>query len=96
MRLAAKRNLPPAVANKKKLGFPVPIRVWLKEDKYYNVVKEAFTSSTANKYFNSEMLVKLLDDHRADKSDNSRKIWTIFMFLTWYKVYFEDGDVKAC
>ncbi len=89
MRLAAKRNLPPAVANKKKLGFPVPTRVWLKEDKYYNIVKEAFTSATADKYFNTELLVKLLDDHRAGKADNSRKVWTIFMFLTWYKVYFE-------
>ena len=89
MRLAAKRNLPPAVANKKKLGFPVPTRVWLKEDKYYNIVKEAFTSATANQYFNTELLVKLLDDHRAGKADNSRKVWTIFMFLTWYKVYFE-------
>ena len=89
MRLAAKRNLPPAVANKKKLGFPVPIRVWLKEDKYYNTVKEAFTSATASKYFNTDLLVRLLDDHRAGKADNSRKVWTIFMFLTWHKVYFE-------
>lgn len=89
MRLAAKRNLPPAVANKKKLGFPVPIRVWLKEDKYYNIVKEAFTSVTANKYFNTDLLVHLLDEHRAGKADNSRKVWTIFMFLTWHKVYFE-------
>lgn len=89
MRLAAKRNLPPAVANKKKLGFPVPIRVWLKEDKYYNIVKEAFTSATANQYFNTDLLVKLLDEHRIGKADNSRKVWTIFMFLTWHKVYFE-------
>lgn len=90
MRLAAKRNLPQAVADKKKLGFPVPIRVWLKEDKYYNIVKEAFESVAAKQYFNTELLVKLLDEHRAGKADNSRKIWTIFMFLTWYKVYFED------
>ena len=90
MRLAAKRNLPPAVANKKKLGFPVPIRVWLKEDKYYNVVKEAFTSSAANHYFNTNELITLLDNHKAGKADNSRKIWTVFMFLTWYKVYFEN------
>ena len=89
MRLAAKRNLPPAVANKKKLGFPVPIRVWLKEDKYYNIVKDAFTSATANQYFNTDLLVKLLDEHRSGKADNSRKVWTIFMFLTWHKVYFE-------
>ncbi len=90
MRLAAKRNLPPAVANKKKLGFPVPIRVWLKEDKYYHIVKEAFTSEVANKYFNTNELVALLEGHRAGKADNSRKIWTVFMFLTWYNVYFQN------
>lgn len=89
MRLAAKRNMPASTANKKKLGFPVPIRVWLKEDKYYNTVKEYFTSDSAKTYFNNEMLVQLLDDHRAGKADNSRKIWTIFMFLVWYKQYFE-------
>ncbi len=88
MRLAAKRNLPPSVANKKKLGFPVPIRVWLKEDKYYNIVKDAFTSDVANKYFHTELLMALLDDHKAGKVDNSRKIWTVFMFLTWYNEYF--------
>ena len=58
-RIAAKRHLPEATANKKKLGFPVPIRVWLKEDKYYNKVYEMFTSDVANKYFNTELLVKL-------------------------------------
>lgn len=89
MRLAAKRNLPPAVANKKKLGFPVPIRVWLKEEKYYHIVKEAFASETASKYFHTEKLIQLLDEHLKGICDNSRKIWTIFMFLTWYKEYFE-------
>ena len=90
MRLAAKRNLPPAVANKKKLGFPVPIRVWLKEDKYYNIVKSAFTSDAASTYFDTAQLVSLLEAHRSGKADNSRKIWTVFMFLTWYDVYFND------
>lgn len=83
-----------ATANKKKLGFPVPIRVWLKEDKYYNKVYEMFTSDVANKYFNTELLVKLLEDHKADKADNSRKIWTIYVFLVWYNVYFVEEDFK--
>lgn len=89
MRKAALRAAPPQTANKKKLGFPVPIRVWLKEDKYYGIVKEYFTSPAAEHFFNTELLIKLLDEHRDDKYDNSRKIWTIFIFLVWYKVYFE-------
>ena len=89
MRLAAKRNMPERSANKKKLGFPVPIRVWLKEDKYYNIVKEHFTSPIAKEYFDETILVGLLDEHRGGQKDNSRKIWTIFMFLVWHKQYFE-------
>ena len=78
-------------AAKKKLGFPVPIRVWLKEDKYYNLVKNTFKSESGRKFFNTREIVKLLDDHRSGKCDNSRKIWTVFMFLVWYKVYFENN-----
>ncbi len=92
-RVAAKRHLPEATANKKKLGFPVPIRVWLKEDKYFNKVKETFTSETAKKYFDTEKLISLLNDHRADKADNSRKIWTIYVFLVWHKIYIEADEV---
>ncbi len=88
-RLAAKDRLPEAVANKKKLGFPVPIRIWLKEDKYYNTIKEAFTSDAAKKYFNSDKIVELLDKHKKGKGDFSRKIWTIYMFLVWHKQFFE-------
>ena len=91
MRKAALRAAPPKTANKKKLGFPVPIRVWLREEKYYNIVKNAFTSPAAEKFFNTDMLVKLLDDHRAEKYDNSRKIWTVFIFLQWYDVYFGEN-----
>lgn len=91
MRKAALRAAPPKTANKKKLGFPVPIRVWLREEKYYNIVKNAFTSPAAEKFFNTDMLIKLLDDHRAEKYDNSRKIWTVFIFLQWYDVYFGEN-----
>jgi len=88
MRKAALKAAPPQTANKKKLGFPVPIRVWLREDKYYGIVKDCFTSPAAEKFFNTELLIKLLDDHKQGKYDNSRKIWTVFIFLVWYGVYF--------
>ena len=98
LRKAAMKHLPEATAQKKKLGFPVPIRVWLREDKYYNLVKQSFTSKTAQQFFHTDFLVKLLDAHRSGKCDNSRKIWTIFCFLVWYDIYFngvshEPGDM---
>lgn len=95
MRQAALRRMPKEVADKKKLGFPVPTRVWLKEEPYYSIVKEAFQSKTAKEYFHTEKLVRLLDKHRQGKRDNSRKIWTIYTFLVWHKQFFEN-EVRPC
>ena len=94
MRQAAMRHIPAASASKPKLGFPVPIRVWLRQETYYNRVKEAFTSPAAARFFHTEELLKFLDQHYHGKKDNSRKIWTIYMFLIWYGVYLgEDAAV---
>ena len=90
LRKAAERTLPRRTADKDKLGFPVPIRVWLKQDEYYNKVKTAFTSPAAEKYFNTDKLVRLLDNHRAGKADLSRKIWTVYTFLVWYDEFFPE------
>ena len=91
MRKAALKNMPEKVASRKKLGFPVPTREWLKQEKYYNIVKKEFESETAKKYFVTEEIVKLLDEHIQLKKDNSRKIWTIYVFLIWYKQFFEEN-----
>lgn len=74
------------VSTKKKLGFPVPIRVWLKEDETYESVRKVFMQD--NKFFNQKAILKLLDDHKKGKTDNSRKIWTIYVFLIWYEIFF--------
>lgn len=89
MREAALKNMPEKVAQRKKLGFPVPTREWLKQEKYYNIVRKEFESDIAKKYFVTEELIKLLDEHFNLKKDNSRKIWTIYVFLIWYKQFFE-------
>ncbi len=82
----ANEKLADKVADKKKLGFPVPIRVWLKEDDIYNLVKKRFEN--ASEFFNTKEIIKLLDGHKAGKKDNSRKIWTVYIFLLWYDIYF--------
>ena len=88
LRKAAEKTLPKRTATKDKLGFPVPIRVWLKEDEYYNKVKDIFTTDFANEFFNTDKLVKLLDTHKSGKEDVSRKIWTVYTFLVWYEQFF--------
>lgn len=89
MRKAAKRQMNIISANRKKLAFPTPLPEWLKEEKYYNLVKSYFTNDTAKKYFNTDLLVKLLDDHRAGKRFRVSKIWVIFSFLVWHEQFFE-------
>ena len=86
------RHLPQATAQKKKLGFPVPTRVWLREEKYYNLVREAFESETAKQFFRTDALAAILDEHYHGKRDNNRKIWTIYVFLIWYDIYFGGGS----
>ena len=90
-REAARRYIPEAAAQKKKLGFPVPIRIWLRQDKYYGIVKKAFLSKEAQLFFRTEELMKLLDAHRAGREDYSRQIWTVYTFLVWYRQYFVPG-----
>ena len=94
LRCAAAKSLPAEWANRIKKGFPVPIRYWLKEEKYYGIVKEYFISDYAARFFDTDSLLKLLDDHKADRANNGRKIWTVFTFLVWYKRFFIDETRK--
>lgn len=100
MRQAALRHLPEATAQKEKLGFPVPTRVWLRDKKYYDIVKSAFQSEIAEKFFHTEELIHYLDDHFNGLRDYSRRIWTVFIFIVWYDIYFngashEPGDIPS-
>ena len=92
MRKAAQRHMPTETAEKEKLGFPVPTRVWLRDEKYYKVVKDMFQSDVSKKFFKPEQLIAWLDEHFSGKEDNSRKVWTIYVFLVWYKIYFGEDE----
>ncbi len=95
MRKAAAGHLPEETAEKEKLGFPVPTRVWLRDEKYYNIVRKKFLGETAQKFFNTEALVSWLDEHYSGKEDNSRRVWTVYVFLVWYDIYFDEKNPKV-
>lgn len=80
--------VPDSILFRKKLGFPVPIRVWLK-DELYDWARNLIHESQADEFFNKAEVLKMLDFHREGKGDYSRKLWTILAFMIWHQVYIE-------
>jgi len=93
LRAAAARTIPAEWANRVKIGFLTPVRIWLKEDRYYEQIRTLFASELAGLFFDREKLLALLDAHRAGKTNNGRKIWTVYSFLVWYQRFFIDEAV---
>ncbi|MGM9929147.1 MAG: asparagine synthase (glutamine-hydrolyzing) [Bacillus sp. (in: firmicutes)] len=88
LRKAAEGIVPDHVLNRKKLGFPVPIRHWLKDEMHdwaINIIQSSQTDDLINK----QEVLRLLEEHCANKADNSRKIWTILVFMIWHQIYVE-------
>jgi asparagine synthase (glutamine-hydrolysing) len=86
-RQAALRSFPDG-KSKQRRGFPVPTRLWLREEKYYTRVREAFEQDFVGHIFKKEKIIALLEKHKTGKIDNSRMIWTIYMFILWYESFF--------
>lgn len=87
-RTAAQKMLPEEIAFRKKLGFIVPIRIWMADDRYNQDVRAKFHSEMAEKFFNVEEINTIFDKYVGGNSDNWRKVWTIYTFLVWYEEYF--------
>lgn len=88
LRKAAEGIVPDHVLNRKKLGFPVPIRHWLKNEMHdwaITIIKESETDA----YIDKSYVLRLLEDHCANKADYSRKIWTVLIFMIWHKIFVE-------
>ena len=88
LRTAAAKVLPEEIAFRKKLGFIVPIRIWMADDRYNADVRRLFASDIAEKFFHVEEIRAIFDEYVGGNSDNWRKVWTIYTFLVWYEEYF--------
>lgn len=89
LREAFKEVLPPAVVSRKKLGFPVPISYWLRND-MADWAHELIRESQTHEYLVKNEASRLLESHRKGEADYGRRLWTILMFMMWHKVYMED------
>ena len=88
LRAAAARRLPPQLADAPKRGFPVPLADWLRQEKYYALVRAKLTGPVAERFFDTGALCALLDAHRAGKTNAMTKLWAFYCFIEWYEVYF--------
>lgn len=86
MRKALEKVVPAHVLHRRKLGFPVPTRVYLRGDSY-PWARDIITSSPTEEFIDPKAVLKLLDEHRAGVADHSRRIWTVLVFMLWYDIF---------
>lgn len=96
LRDAAKLDIPNESYKKKKLGFPVPLREWMKEDDVYNEIKQTINKEFVKEFFNQRYVIKLLEEHKNNKKDNYKKVWAVYCFIKWYEIFFlETSEQKG-
>ena len=88
LRRALADIVPPHVLNRDKLGFPVPIKFWLK-DVMYDWARDIIAESQADDLIDRGTALRLLAEHRTGPHDYSRKIWTLLVLLLWHGIFVE-------
>ena len=87
-RETANKIIPTEWAKRKKVGFPVPFALWLKEQKYFDILENIFNEDFASEFFIKDKLFIMLNEHFKGLKNNGRKLYVIYTFLLWYKIYF--------
>ncbi|OBA97393.1 asparagine synthase (glutamine-hydrolyzing) [Mycobacteriaceae bacterium 1482268.1] len=93
LRRALEPVIPPHVLNRPKLGFPVPIRHWLRAGELLDWAYGLVASSGAGELVDIAAVRAMLDEHRSGASDHSRRLWTVLIFMLWHAIFVE-GSVS--
>jgi asparagine synthase (glutamine-hydrolysing) len=88
LRQALREIVPDNVLNRRNLGFPVPIRLWLK-DEMYDWARQIILRSQTDEEIDKDAVMKLLEDHRAGALDHSRRIWALLVYMLWHGIFVE-------
>lgn len=94
LREAARKVIPNEAYKKKKLGFPVPLREWMREEDLYQKVYEGLQTPIIKELFDDQKLISMLEDHKNQKHDYYKKIWTVYCFSLWHQVFFSEEYKK--
>ncbi|MEU5697166.1 asparagine synthase (glutamine-hydrolyzing) [Actinosynnema sp. NPDC020468] len=88
LRRAIRDIVPAHVLNRKKLGFPVPIRHWLKDEMHDWAVDHVNASQT-DQYIDKHAVLRIIEEHRSGVADHSRRIWALLVFMIWHGIFVE-------
>jgi asparagine synthase (glutamine-hydrolysing) len=88
LRKALAKIVPPHVLNRRKLGFPVPIRLWLR-DEMYDWARGIIADSKTEDLLDKAAVFALLEEHKAGDLDRSRQIWALLVFMLWHGIFVE-------
>ena len=89
LRRALESVIPPHVLNRPKLGFPVPIRHWLRAGELLDWAYAMVATSGAGELVDTAGVRAMLDEHRSGASDHSRRLWTVLIFMLWHAIFVE-------
>ena len=89
LRRALEPIVPAHVLNRPKLGFPVPIRHWLRAGELLDWAYGLVATSGAGDLVDINAVRMMLDEHRSGTSDHSRRLWTVLIFMLWHAIFVE-------
>ena len=89
LRKAMEQIVPAHVLNRRKLGFPVPMRHWLSGDELFGWAQDVIRDSGTEEIFDKAAVLEMLHEHRNGVSDHSRRLWTILAFMVWHGIFVE-------
>ncbi|NKY58783.1 asparagine synthase (glutamine-hydrolyzing) [Nocardia flavorosea] len=90
LRQALEGIVPGHVLHRAKLGFPVPLRHWLRGTELYDWARQQITESQTDHLLDKAAVLAMLDAHRAGDGDHSRRLWTLLVFMIWHGIFVED------
>ena len=90
LRRAMEQIVPAHVLNRRKLGFPVPIRHWLAGDELRGWAEDVIRQSQTEHLIDKAAVSKMLAEHHPTERDHSRRLWTILAFMVWHGVFIEE------
>jgi asparagine synthase (glutamine-hydrolysing) len=96
LRRALEPIVPAHVLHRPKLGFPVPIRHWLRAGELMEWAYAMLDSSQVNyqgDLIDIAAVRRMLDEHRSGTNDHSRRLWTVLIFMLWHAIFVEHSVV---